>query len=348
MKRLLSHTKTKQELTVYLARKSFEFAQGNERCFVVSWGCECAATSQRTEHLQSNHEEADTKLILHAIDATAHGATELNIHSPDTDVLVLAIRRYPELCKNTSFVIGTGQRHRKINLEPIFQALGPIRAAALPTFHAFSGADITGSFSGKGKIACWKAFIEAEKDILTAFVQLGTTEYPALDIANGIEKFVCQLYQPKTKIHKVAKLRWHLFKKKQAQSEKLPPTQGALHEAILRSHYQAMVWNKDRVANPVLPSPESYGWAKEDDRWTPVMTKVLPAPVAVIELVKCGCSKQRCSSNRCQCRKAGLTCTELCSCSDADELCENVQEQDDSDDYSDDDDIDDEDSVTDT
>ena len=78
----------------------------------------------------------------------------------------------PELCKNTSFVIGTGQRHRRINLEPIFQALGPIKAAAIPTFHAFSGADITGSFSGKGKIACWKAFIEAEKDILTAFVQL--------------------------------------------------------------------------------------------------------------------------------------------------------------------------------
>ena len=127
MKRLLSHTKTKQELTVYLARKCFEFAQGNERCFVVSWGCECAATSQRTEHLQSNHEEADTKLILHAIDATTHGATELNIHSPDTDVLALAIRRYPELCKNTSFVIGTGQRHRRINLEPIFQALGPIK-----------------------------------------------------------------------------------------------------------------------------------------------------------------------------------------------------------------------------
>ena len=78
------------------------------------------------------------------------------------------------------------------------------------------------------------------------------------------------------------------------------------------------------------------------------MTKALPAPVAVIEFVKCGCSKQRCSSNRCQCRKAGLTCTELCSCSDADELCENVQERDDSDDCSDDDDIDDKDSDTDT
>ena len=74
-KRLLSHTKTKQELTVYLARSLLSLLRVTK---VVSWGCECAATSQRTEQLQSNHEEADTKLILHAIDATAHGATEVN------------------------------------------------------------------------------------------------------------------------------------------------------------------------------------------------------------------------------------------------------------------------------
>jgi hypothetical protein len=35
------------------------------------------------------------KIILHAFDASADGATEVCIHSPDTDVLVLAIRRYP-------------------------------------------------------------------------------------------------------------------------------------------------------------------------------------------------------------------------------------------------------------
>ena len=28
------------------------------------------------------------------------------------------------------------------------------------------------------------------------------------------------------------------------------------------------------------------------------------------------CMKERCANNRCKCRKAGLTCTDLCSCSD--------------------------------
>ena len=67
-------------------------------------------------HLQSNQVEADTKIILHALDATTDGVTELRIHSPDTDVLVLAIRRYPELCVNTSFVTGRGESHGVIDL----------------------------------------------------------------------------------------------------------------------------------------------------------------------------------------------------------------------------------------
>ena len=77
------------ELTVYLAQKSMEYAVQNGRRFAVSWACQCEATHQRTEHLQSNQEEADTKLILHALDATANDATTLEIHSPDTDVCVV-------------------------------------------------------------------------------------------------------------------------------------------------------------------------------------------------------------------------------------------------------------------
>ena len=52
------------------------------------------ATHKDVGHLQSNQEEADTKMILHALDATANGATQLQIHSPGTDVFVLALRRF--------------------------------------------------------------------------------------------------------------------------------------------------------------------------------------------------------------------------------------------------------------
>ena len=105
------------------------------------------------------------------------------------------------------------------------------------------------------KLACWKVFSRADEDVITALANLGTREHPDGDTIKGVEKFVCNLYQPNTSICQVNELRWSLFKKKQAQSERLPPTPGALREAIVRAHYQTMVWNNDKVPNPNIPSP---------------------------------------------------------------------------------------------
>lgn len=58
---------------------------------MVAWGSVCKATKKDVGHLQSNQEEADTKMILHALDATANSATQLHIHSPNTDVFALAL-----------------------------------------------------------------------------------------------------------------------------------------------------------------------------------------------------------------------------------------------------------------
>ena len=47
----------------------------------MAWGTECKATHKVMGHLQSDNKEADRKIILHALDASADGATELTIHS---------------------------------------------------------------------------------------------------------------------------------------------------------------------------------------------------------------------------------------------------------------------------
>lgn len=117
--------------------------------------------------------------------------------------------------------------------------------------------------SGKGKPLCWKAFLEADEDSIAALADLGTSVQPSPSTVAGIEKLVCRLFLPKTRLSKVKDLRWLLFRKKQAESERLPPTLAALEEAILRAHYQTMVWNNDKIPNPELPSPECYGWKME-------------------------------------------------------------------------------------
>ena len=106
-----AHVDTKMELSSYLVRKTIEQGQSRGKR-VIAWSNQCQASRQEMSHLSSDQEEADTKLILHALDATNAGATNLQIHSPDTDVLVRALRRYPQLCENTVFVTGAAQRRR--------------------------------------------------------------------------------------------------------------------------------------------------------------------------------------------------------------------------------------------
>ena len=170
-----------------------------------------------------------------------------------------------------------------MQLGPIFHAIGPIKIAALPGFHAFSG-----SFAGKGKGKCWKTFIEAEEDVILSLIELGKSNEIDKSIYDGLEKFVCTLYCPGTKQFDIGEIRWMLFRQKQLYAEKLPPTKSALIHAIDRAHYQAMIWNRDTHQH--LPSFTDYGWLlNKDDFAVPIMVSLPPAPDAILELVKCDC-----------------------------------------------------------
>ena len=82
------------QLTEYLARKALviDHAEIIEKRLVAAWGTACEAIHKNVAHLRSTQEEADTKILLHAIDVAASGATEINFHSPDTDLFILSSR----------------------------------------------------------------------------------------------------------------------------------------------------------------------------------------------------------------------------------------------------------------
>ena len=73
----------------------------------------------------------------------------------------------------------------------------------LLAFHAITGADNAGSFSGKGKVSSWKEFQEADDSILSALDNLGREEQPDEAIKDAIERFACQLYLPKKEANRV-------------------------------------------------------------------------------------------------------------------------------------------------
>ncbi|KAF3851981.1 hypothetical protein F7725_005336 [Dissostichus mawsoni] len=84
---------------------------------------------------------------------------------------------------------------------------------------------------------------------------------------------------------------------------------------VKRAVFQAgHIWGQSQIANPELPSPADWGWAKNaDDFWHPFWTVMPEASKGCRELIKCKC-KKRCAGN-CKCSAANLPCTELCSCS---------------------------------
>ena len=100
MKKRLSHTQTKKELSVYFAQKLLEAAK-KTKDVIVAYGNRCQGTLHDMSHLNSEQEEADTKLLLHAVDAKTSGATSIHIYSQYTYVFILSLHRYSELCEDT-------------------------------------------------------------------------------------------------------------------------------------------------------------------------------------------------------------------------------------------------------
>ena len=187
--------------------------RNRKKNYVVSWRDKALANHVDASCLENTQKEADTKMMLHAVNIAARGFKKLDIYSSDADVLVLVLRRYPLLPTESRLVVGLGSNIRYLNLQKIYQELGPLKASALPGFHALSGADVTGAFFGKGKISWWKAFNKTTDDILQALASLGSSPVVSEELMQTIEQFVCEVYLPDTKITNIGELRWWLFAK---------------------------------------------------------------------------------------------------------------------------------------
>ena len=259
-------------------------------------------------------------MICLAVNASqgSPSSAAITIFSPDTDVLVLAISNYHLMANNTSVSMVSGV----VPIRPMWVALGEERAKALSAFHAFTGADNIGRFSGIGKKTWFKAFLNAESNSIRAHKKLFESTEVTEDTFTALAAFICLVYCPKgLNIKRIPELRWHLFCKNMAESTKLPPTLGALKQHILRVHVQCNVWGQSDVFHQEFLDPLQNGFYKEaSGEVKPMTTDVLPAPKSIIEMVRCQC-KTDCSSKRCSCRAANLPCTDLCNC-DSDQ-CEN-------------------------
>ena len=89
---------------------------------------------QRIDELCCDHEEADTRMMLHASQFE-----NVVIKSPDTDVFVLLVHFSLSFTFSPFFVTGVKEHVRIININAIAQSLGEDKCKALIGFHAFTG-----------------------------------------------------------------------------------------------------------------------------------------------------------------------------------------------------------------
>ncbi|KAJ8415665.1 hypothetical protein AAFF_G00402220 [Aldrovandia affinis] len=312
----LRENDNKAELFNFLADKIARVATPN----VVIVTKEEDAVSNRTINLAGvapcSHEEADTRIFVHARHATEAGSKVIMVKASDTDVVVIAVsvlQALQELGLQQLWVaFGQGQHLRWVPVHDLCCTLAE-KSKGMLFFHAFTGCDVISAFRGKGKKSAWQTWDVCD-EASGVFSKL--SQYPPVvddEDLKTLEKFVVMMYDRSSTAEGVDDARLDMFARKQRPYEAIPPTRSALKQHVKRAAYQAgCIWSQSTVRQPETQTPANWGWTKKGDLWQIVWTELSPIAESCQQLTKCGCKSECCS--RCKCYCFGLTCTALCSC----------------------------------
>ena len=194
----LRNDENKAELFSYLAEQSVAVECLPHQQVLSTKGQTVISSTPRqdlTNLAPCNHEEADTRLLLHAKDAAQQGINRIMIRTVDTDVVILAIALYDYIEAEEIWIsFGTSRNHRYIPAHIISHALGSDKSKALPAFHALTGCDQTSAFAGKGKKSAWEAWKRfCEVTLALEVLSLVPSEEDIREVLPTLEKFVVYL-----------------------------------------------------------------------------------------------------------------------------------------------------------
>ena len=108
------------------------------------------------------------------------------------------------------------------SITAVFNSLGSEVASALLPFHALTGCDITGKFSGKTKEFWTKKFLAEQTNMNFIQALLSLQESQSDEVINEIASFFCRSYCPKRTAKRITKTlsetRYHLYKKYRSET----------------------------------------------------------------------------------------------------------------------------------
>ena len=320
----LRDEKKQQELFDFLSSKIAAFDYADNKEVFVTQGQRILTNIPTLEMSSCDHEEADTRLVVHIVDALNKGQSTCMVRTVDTDVVVILIGKFFHFTTlnptaDIWVAFGTGKHFDYWHINTICHNLGKERSLALPFFHSFTGCDTTSAFFRRGKkmaSEAWKCF----PDVSTAFTAIALNPFTHLDTTSPIfsllQRFTILLYSKSSNVELLDEARMELFCRDNKTMESIPPTSNALLQHAKRVAYQASVWARSEITQQRRPTPESWGWTWDEcsRKWVPVWTTQPIASKACQELVKCSCKSNKGCGARCSCKKANWSCTELCQC----------------------------------
>ena len=260
----------KKELFSFLSVTLHDSFQLADKHLVITEGGDVLSKPQLLDApalVPCNHEEADSRIMLHAAHAAHNGPKKMLIHNVDTNVVVLAVALAHTLEEEAEVWVsfGMGKSFRFIAAHEIARALGPEKVQALPMFHALTGCDTVSCFTGHGKRKEWAVWTILPQ-LTQTLTDLSTApDHIDEDAKHTIERYIILLYDRTSTATDINKAHCKLFAKR-SNVQLIPPTSAALKQHVRRAVYQGgYVWGQALVPAPTLPSPTDWGWIKTSD-----------------------------------------------------------------------------------
>ena len=253
-------------------------------------------------------DDADTLVVREAMKAALTQAVD--VKADDTDILCMLVTHIHAVSKD--IIVHT--KGGAFNVKHIRDNMPNNELRMLLLSHAFSGCDTTSGILGHGKVRVLKkmAAQTAPKDALETLLDLRSNR-ESIGRA-GIVLFQYLYGRPSTPL---SQIRYDLYSKLVAKGkflpQKLPPTDASATQHTLRAYLQYRDWAmlESQSLNPSL-----YGWVKSSQTFEPVGFEGEIAPAALLNFTACNCKTDNpdsaCNSNRCSCRRMGLSCLAAC------------------------------------
>ena len=237
-----------------------------------------STTCTTVDSLRSDHEEADTRMLLHAKHASLT-CDKVMIYTPDTDVIITAMSMCSAIEANLFVMTGKGNARRIIDIALISNKANETInktdcdkntfLGALIGYHSFTGCDTTSCFAGRGKARPLSIMASKER-YMDVFASLGRGETVSVEHENILESFVCEMYGEKCRRDEslcVDDARYKIYCRKNGKLpyDSLPPCRNVLAQHTKRSNYQANIWRRclEPIINPECPT-QQHGWCMED------------------------------------------------------------------------------------